>query len=90
LLGGPVAEKSKMKDELPRIDSMGTISPAAMQKDELPLHKDENQVRLDVNRSFVSYPESKSLDLISHYLFHVTDHAEQISILRRRTPCEKD
>lgn len=28
---------------------------------DLPRHKDEDQVQLDVNRSFVYYPESKIL-----------------------------
>lgn len=31
---------------------------------DLPRHKDEDQVQLDVNRSFVYYPESKILHLL--------------------------
>jgi len=40
------------------LGSSVTPSKAMRDWDQLPKHKDEDQVRLDVNRSFIYYPSS--------------------------------
>ena len=55
LLGCPTAD-IKIKEESERSESW---------KD-LPRHSDEEQVQLDVDRSFIYYPNSTSLLVTSH------------------------
>jgi hypothetical protein len=63
LLGVPTgtttAEADRM-DRMDRMDKAGTNLAAAQHWRDLPRHKDEDQVQLDVNRAFIYYPNRQS------------------------------
>lgn len=48
------------------IDIKGGVSSAESWK-ELPTHRDENQVQLDVDRSFIYYPNGASWLLVTYH-----------------------